>query len=174
MRYRLIHADRTIEDDPLARVGAGPGERGAAQSHRLCGNQNALRIEAVQDIAEPATLLTDPIGHWHPQAFDEELVRVDCPAPHLVDLMHRDMAAVEVHIEKAQTVAAAALRKRGGARKEQHLCGMLCGGNPDLLPIDHIVVSHPPRQRGELEGVEPGVRFGHRKAGFLLPADQGR
>ena len=58
----LVLADRAAEHDALAGVARGAGQRGAPEPHRLGGDQDALRVHAVQDVLEAAPLVADPVG----------------------------------------------------------------------------------------------------------------
>ena len=46
----LVLADRPAEHDALAGIARGAGQRGAAEPDRLGGDQDALRVHAVQDV----------------------------------------------------------------------------------------------------------------------------
>src|SRR5581483_3237235 len=68
----LVLADRAAEDDALAGIARGAGERGPAQPHRLGGDQDALRVHAVQDVLEPLALLADAVLERHLEPVDEQ------------------------------------------------------------------------------------------------------
>jgi hypothetical protein len=57
----LILADRTIEHHALLGVGGRAAQRIAADADRLGADQDAFRVEAVEDVAEALPLLADPI-----------------------------------------------------------------------------------------------------------------
>ena len=61
MLYALILSDWTIEHHALARIFCRAAERILADSNRLHRDQDALGIEAVQNIRKALTLLADPI-----------------------------------------------------------------------------------------------------------------
>src|SRR6185436_5243842 len=90
MLDRLVLPDRAPEDDPLARVHRRTPERRAADADRLRRDQDALGIHAVQDRAEAVTLGADAVLLGHLEAVDEDHVRVDGVATHLVDRTHLD------------------------------------------------------------------------------------
>src|SRR5438105_8921877 len=100
----LVLADRPAEDDALAGVARGAGERGAPEPHRLGGDQNALRVHAVQDVLEPPALLADAVGDRHSEAVNEQQVRIDRLAPHFRDLAYLDLAAVEIGVEEGHAL----------------------------------------------------------------------
>jgi hypothetical protein len=55
----LVGADRPPEDDPLRRVPRGLFDEPAAVTDALRGDQHALGIHPVEDVAEPTPLLAD-------------------------------------------------------------------------------------------------------------------
>src|SRR5581483_4649235 len=117
-------------------------------------------------------LLAEAILDGDLEIREEQLVGVDGLAAHLLDLMHRDLVAVEIAVEQAEPVGwAAHLLQRRGARQQQDFFGDLRGRNPDLLAVDDIAVALAHRARFQLRGVQPGVWLRHRKAGALLTFD---
>src|SRR5207302_5648357 len=52
----LVLSDRPIEHDALVGVARGALQRDPAQADRLGGDQDALRVHAVQDVVEAAAL----------------------------------------------------------------------------------------------------------------------
>ena len=63
-------------------------------------------------------------------------------APHLLDLVDLDAAAIEVGVEQAEAVGRRLhLFERRGARQQQDLVGDLRGRDPDLLAVDDIAVA---------------------------------
>ena len=74
MRDRLVLADRPAEDHALTRVVRRFAQRHAANAHRLGGDENALRIHAVQNGAEALPFRTDTIRGRHRHAVEEHLV----------------------------------------------------------------------------------------------------
>jgi enoyl-CoA hydratase/carnithine racemase len=100
----LIHADRPVEDDAVLVILDSVSERGAADADRLRGDEDALGVQAVEDVLEPSPFLADPILDRHRQVVDEQFVRVDRLAPHLVDLAHGDVATVELSVEQARAL----------------------------------------------------------------------
>ena len=65
MLDRLVLADRPAEDDAILGVLRCPLDGGAAEADRLGGNQNALRIHAVQDVVEALAFLADAVLDRH-------------------------------------------------------------------------------------------------------------
>ncbi len=124
----LVLADRPVENNAFLGVGGSALQGTAPEADRFGGDQDALRVHAVQDVLEALALLADAVLFRHRVGVEEHLVRVDGVAPHLLDLPHFDLPAVEVGIEE---------REAGiGFRQQQDLLGDLGGGDPDFLPRD--------------------------------------
>jgi hypothetical protein len=87
---RLVLADRPTEDDALLRVAGGTVERGAPETDRLGGDQDALRVHAVQDVVKAFAVLADAVRNRHLQPVDKEKVRVDRVA--MVDRGRADLS----------------------------------------------------------------------------------
>src|SRR5688572_15894026 len=166
MLDRLVLADRPVEYHALLRVPGRARHRAAPQPDELGGDQDALRIHAVQDVLETLAFLADAIGLGHRQRVEEHLVRVDRVAAHLLDLAHLDVLAVEVRIEERQPGV--------GLCQQQHLLRDLRGRNPDLLPRNEVLVAAPFRFHLDLLRVQPGVGLSDGKASALLPGDERR
>ncbi len=114
----LVLADRAVEHNALLGVLRGAGERATPESHGFGGNQDALRVHAMQDVLEALALLADAVGLRDRHAIEEHLVGVDALAAELLDLAHLDMLAVEVSVEKREAIGGlAALLDRRGARE---------------------------------------------------------
>src|SRR3954465_8974203 len=61
MLDRLVLSDRPVEHHALLRILRCPLDRAAAEADELGGNQDALRVHAVQDVLEALALLADAI-----------------------------------------------------------------------------------------------------------------
>ncbi len=144
----LVLPDRPAEHGALFGVIGCAPQRGAAETDRFGADQDALRIEAVEDVLEAAAFLADAILDRHFQAVDEHLVGVDRFATHLVDLAHFDEAAVERGVEQGQAVGrpASALDRRA-AGQDQHPVGDLRRGGPDFCAGDEVTVAAAPSAR---------------------------
>src|SRR5258708_11784649 len=120
MLDRLVLADRPAEHDALLGILRGLGEGAAPDADRLGGDQDALGVEPMQQVVEALAFLADAVLERHLQAVDEDLVGVDRLAPHLIDLAHLDLGAVEVGVEQRQSVGRApAFVLRRGAGDQQ-------------------------------------------------------
>jgi hypothetical protein len=175
MLDRLVLADRTIEHDAAFRIIRGTRQRHLAEPDRFGGDQDALRVHAVQDVFEAAALLAKTVFHRDLKILEEQFIGVDGLAAHLLDLVHGDARSIEIGIEQAEAAGRVLhLFQRRGPRQQQYLVGDLSGGDPDLLAVDDVVVALPLRAGLQLRGIQPRVRFGDGKAGFFGAGDDRR
>ena len=129
----------------------------------------------MQDVFEAAAFLAEAILDRDFEILEEQFVGIDGLAAHLLDLVHGDALLVEIGVEQAQALRRRLhLLQRRGARQQQDLVGDLRGGDPDLLAVDDVFVALAHRAGFQLRGVEPGVGFGHRKAGLVPAVDDRR
>ncbi|MEA3220786.1 MAG: hypothetical protein OZX49_01901 [Immundisolibacter sp.] len=171
----LVLADRAAEHDPLPGVLGGLAQRHAADADGLGGDQDALRIQAVQQVTKALAFLADAVLHGDFQAVDEHLVRVHALAAHFLDLAHLHPGAVQVAVEQRQAVdRPGAFLQRRGAGDQQHLVRVLGVAGPHLLAVDHVTVAVAAGEGFKVRGVQARVGLGHGKAGALLAADQRR
>ena len=100
---------------------------------------------------------------------------VDRLAPHLRDLAHLDLAAVEIGVEQGHAERRFGdFFERRRARQDQHLFGDLRGRDPDLAARQHVTIATAHRARLQMRRVETGIGLGHRKAGLFAARDQRR
>src|ERR1700737_2479661 len=104
MLDRLVLADRAVEHVALFGISGRARQRHLAKPDRFGGDQDALRVHAVQDILKTAAFLAETIFQGNFKILDEELVGIDRFAAHLLDLMNGDAAAVEVRYGQAEAV----------------------------------------------------------------------
>src|SRR4029079_8795371 len=71
----LVLPDGTAEDDALFRVLRGALDEPAAVADALRGNEDPLRVEAVDEIAEALALFADQRVHGYLEIVEEELRR---------------------------------------------------------------------------------------------------
>lgn len=153
MRNALVLPNGPRKDNALARVRGRPAQRGVAQAQRLAGQQTALGIHAVQDLAEPVALLGRAAAVATAAANEGvggdgvvvkvDLVGVDGAAAHLLDGPDGEarVGAVEVDAEEGEALGGLAdLVAWGGACEEHHFLGDLGAGDPDLL-ARHLVAA---------------------------------
>ena len=169
MLNRLVLADRAAEHDALLGILGCLGECGLADADGLGGDQDALGIEAVQEIAEALAFLADAVFQRNLEPVDEHLVGVDRLAAHLLDLGDFDFRAVEVGVEQRQPVGGVpALVLGRGPRDQQHFVGDLRRGGPGLLAVHDITVAVALGLGLQRRGVEAGVGLGDGEAALHL------
>ncbi|MNX61053.1 hypothetical protein D3C86_919780 [compost metagenome] len=170
----LVLADGAAEHGAFAGVLHGAVQRGPADAHGFRRDQDAFRVQTVQDVFKPAAFFADAVGHRNAQAINEQHVRVHGLAAHFLDFAHLDLFAVQIGIEQGQALGGFVhLGQRGGARQQQHLGGDLRRRYPDLAAVHHVLVTLAHRACRQLGGVQAGIGFGHGKAGLLAAGDQG-
>ena len=170
----LVRPDRPPEHDTLARISRGPPNGVAADPDGFGGDQDALGVEALEDVAEPLALFADAIGLRDAHAVEIDLVRVDGLSPHLLDLPDPGRLAVEIREEEAQPLGRRVVAARGRAGEQHDLLRDLGGRGPDFLTVDDIIRAVPLGPGGDPGGVEPGIGFGDREAHLAAPLDQRR
>ena len=83
-RDPLVLADRAAEHDAVVGVGDGASEGDLADAEGLGGDEDALRVEAVEQVPEALALLPDAIRDRDRQVVVAHLARHDGVAPQLV------------------------------------------------------------------------------------------
>ncbi len=142
MLDRLVLADRPVEHVAPFGVGRGARKRHLPEPNRFGGDQDALRIHAMQNIFEAAAFLAKAILEQDFKVLDEQFVGVDSLTAHLLDLMNGDPAAIKIGIEKAEAVGRVFhLVQRRGPCEQQNLLGDLRGGDPDFLAVDDVFIA---------------------------------
>src|SRR5215470_16769059 len=71
--YSLVLPDRTVEYDAFFSVAAGAVEKPAAVAHTLRSDQNALRVQPVEQITESLAFLPNQVFAGHLQIVEEYL-----------------------------------------------------------------------------------------------------
>src|SRR5688572_1162483 len=158
----LVLPDRPIQHHPFVRVGARALDEPVAVPDAFGGNQDALRVHAVEDVAEPLALLADQVIRGHLEILEEHLVGlvVDHVAngpdgqaflrrPAQIDEKDRQPFGLLLH-----------LRQRGRPREQQHQIGVLHPRRPHLLAVDHVAVAAADGRGPCLRRVGAGRRFG--------------
>ncbi len=174
MLHALVHADGPSEDDALLGVGRRALQRRAAEAHGLRRDQDALGVEAVQEAGEALAFGSDALVLAHAQILDEEHVRVDGGAAHLVDLADLHGRPVERRVEERESGERRRRVVRRGAREDERAGGALGRGRPDLPSAEDVAVAVPRRARRDLRSVEARVGLGHREAHALAALDERR
>ena len=160
----LIFADLSPEDDPILGVLHRTLQRVTTNRDRLGTDQDALRVQAVEDIAKALALLADPIGFGDEQVIDEDRIGIDGLAAHLLDLADLDRGTVEIGIEDRDAVGRlAAILELGRPRR-----------GPDLLAGDPVAARNLGGEGLDRGRVEAGIRFGEAEAALIFAGDQPR
>ena len=121
MRDGLVLSDRAAEDDAFFRVADRFGNRGAADSDRFGGDQDALGIQAVEQAMKAAAFAADQIRRRHFQVVDEQQVGIDGGAAEFLELANFDRRRIELGEEQAHAVGFLAdLLEGRGAREQEH------------------------------------------------------
>ena len=171
----LVLADRAVEHHALARIGGGAAQRILADADGFHADEDALGVEAIEDVAEAPPLLADAVGLGHEQPVDEDGVGVDRLAAHLGDLAHLDLGAVEVGVKNRDAIGGPLhVLEAGGAGQQHDLVGDLGGGRPHLLPAYEIAAGHLLGEGLDLGGVEPRVWLRDAEAAFVFAGDETR
>ena len=113
--YRLVLTNGATKHLTLTGVMDGPIKRRTPKPNSFSGNQDTLRIQAMQDVAKALALLPNAVFNRHPQPIDKNLVGIDALASKLVDFAHLHFTAVEIGVKKGQAMRAMGLTDIGGA-----------------------------------------------------------
>ena len=168
-RHPLVLADRTPEHHPFTRVLRGPAQRRTADAQRLRGNQDALRVEARQQIAKALAFLTDTVTDGHRQIVVHHLTGGHRVAADLVDRRDRNLRALQLRQQQRHAVGAPLARlERRGAHQQQHALGDQRLGGPHLAAAHDVVIALAPCQRGNGGSVGTGIRLGDAEGAVQL------
>ena len=108
----------------------------------------------------------------HQQVVDEHLVGAHSVSAHLVDRPDVDVVTVEVGQEQRHAVGLLGhLVIRRGSREKQDLLGLDRLGDPDLPPVDAVVVALALGECGDARGVQARTGFGHAEADVQVAVD---
>jgi hypothetical protein len=91
MLDRLVLADRPAEHDAFPGVVARALQRRLGGAERGRGDEDALRVQAVEQGFEALAFIADTVFERDLQPIDEQLVRVHGLARHLLDLVRAHM-----------------------------------------------------------------------------------
>src|SRR5215210_1490815 len=139
----LILSYGTVEHDPLPSPLRGLVDEPAAVSDALGGDEDALGVHAVQDVAEALALLADQGARRYRQVLEDELVGLvvdhDPPGLYREAVAYR-LAQLE---DKDREPLGLAVHLVSGRRPRQkdHGVRMLDAGDVDLAPVDDVMVS---------------------------------
>ena len=161
--HALVLPYRPAEDHAVAGIVAGLVDEPAAVADAFGGDQGALGIEAVEDVAEALAFLADQAIGGDLQVVEEQLVGL--VVDHVGDRLHGQALAdglAQVDEEDRHAFGLALhLGQRRGARQQDHQVGVLDPRDPHLLPVDHIAVALAHGGGLDLGGIGAGGRLGH-------------
>ncbi|CAM2153002.1 hypothetical protein PT2222_20033 [Paraburkholderia tropica] len=161
--HALVLADRTAEYLAILNVLRHLVDEPVAVADTLGRDQRALRVEAVENVLEALAFFADEIFRRNFEVVEEQLVGL--VIDHVQNRLHgQALADGFAQIDDEDRHAFAFLfhvRKRRGAREQDHQVGMLHARDPHLLAVDHITVALAHGRGLDLRGVGAGGRFGH-------------
>ena len=126
------------------------------------GDEDALGVHAVEDIAEALALLADAVLDRHRHVVEEELGRrmidhgADGPDGEAVS----DRLA---HVDQQHGHAVGRLLRflaRRRAAQQKHQVGMFGAADPDLLAVDDVAVALAPREGADARRIGAAGRLG--------------
>ena len=120
---------RRLLDEPVAVADA------------LGGDQDALGVQAVEDVAEALAFLADQVLRRDLQVVDEHLVGL--VVHHVADRLDRRCPSLFVSTRKIDMPSRLLLHlgERRGAREQDHQLRVLQARGPDLLAVDDVAVA---------------------------------
>jgi hypothetical protein len=138
--HTLVLTDGPAEDYAVLRILRGPLDEPAAVADALGRNQDALRVQAVNQIPEALPFLADQRRGRHFQVVEKEFRRrVIHHRANRADRQPVTDRLTQVHEQNRQALAALLyLIERRRAADEQQQIGMLGARNPDLLAADDV------------------------------------
>src|SRR5215467_4328415 len=156
--HTLILADGPRENHALFGVTASTLQEPAAVANALRGDQNALGVETVQQIAEPLTFLADQVlrGYLHSvkENFRGGMIHHSADGTD-GETVPRSLAQIDQ--QDGETLRALLhLLERRGACDQQHQIRMLGARYPDLLSFHDIFVTLSNGQGLDLRGIRAG------------------
>ena len=172
MLNTLVLTNRATKYFALIGITCSAFECRATQAHCFTGNQDALRIQAVQDVAEAFAFFSDAVFHGDAQTVNEHLIGVNALAAQLFDFADFNLAAIHVGVEQAQTFRTLAFFDWCRAREQQYFVGHLSRADPDFLAVNDIVVAFTHCTCLEFQRVEPGIGFCHTEASPVRTCNQ--
>ena len=163
--HALVSPNGAAKDLPVRRISGSSRYKEAGIANALGGDQDALGVHAVQDVAETGTLLPDAVANRHPQVVKEQLGGT--VIHHGVDGFDgQPVADRGAHIHQQDRHAIGAFRRRltvRGTHQQHHQVRVFRPGNPDFLAIDHIVIAIAHRPGANAGGIRAAVGLGDTK-----------
>ena len=159
----LILPDRAAEHLALIGIAGGLGDEPAGIADAFGGDQDALRIHAVQDVAEALAFLADQVLRRHFQIVQEDFR--GGVVQHGADRADGQPLAQRLfHIDQEDRKPLGLLRHlvlRRGAGQQDHQVGMFRPAGPDLLAVHDVFVALAHRHGADRGGVGARRRLGH-------------
>ena len=158
----LVLADRTAEHLALLGIVRRPLDEPAAIADTFGGNQDALGIHAVENVAKTLVLLADERVGGNFEIVEEDFRRRvvdhrrDRRDPHLV--LRRRLHVDDEDRQPVRARGQGALGRRAG--EEDHEVGMLGAAGPDLLAVDDIGIAALLGRRRDRQRIGARARFG--------------
>ena len=160
--HALVLPDGPAEHDAIAGVLRGLLDEPAAIADALGGDQRALGIQAVEDVAKALALLADQAAGGNLQVVEEQLVGL--VIDHVGDRLHGQAVAdglAQVDEEDRHALGLALhLSQRRGACQQDHQVRVLDARDPYFLPVDDVLVALAHGSGLDLGGVGAGGRLG--------------
>src|SRR6266508_5779636 len=162
--YALVAPDRRAEHYALPRIGGRALDEPVAVADTLGGQQDALGVPTIDDIAEAAPLLANQAIERQAQVAIPDLVGL--VVKHRTDALDLGRAGLfarlaQVDQEQAEATGPVAdLLAWGGARQQEQQIGLLDAAGPVLVAVHPILVAIAPRCGADAGRVRAGLRFG--------------
>ena len=156
----LIGADGPPEDHPVARIRGGPLSKPVPVADGFGGNQNPLRVPAVDNVAEAHALLADKAIGWDLDIVEED--RVGVMVDHQVEWLDFEFSLHAAHIHQKHGKSLCLIFQffvGRGARHQQHQVGLLDARDENLLAVDHVAVAFALGAGFEPRGIRAGIRL---------------
>ena len=160
--HALILADGAPEDLALLRPARRALDEPAAIADALGGDQDALGVHAVEDVAEAAPLLADQAARRDRHVVEGQFVRLVIEHDRdRLDGQAVRQRVVQVDQEDGEAVRFALhlLHRRRAGQQEQQV-GVLDAGDVDFPPVDDVAVAVARRGRRQARRVRARVRLG--------------
>ena len=160
--HALILTDRAIEHHALPRIAPSLVGKPVSIANALGGDQDALRVHAVQNVAEALPFFADQVLGGNFEVIEEHFVGL--VIHHVADGAHREAAPsalAQIDQEHGQSLGLPLhFGQWRGARQQQHQIGMLHARDPDFLAVDDVAVALALGGGFDFGGVGAGGRLG--------------
>src|SRR5882724_3279597 len=100
----LVLSDRTTKHHSVSRVSSGTSQGRAPEANAFAGNEDALRVQAVEQVVKSPAYFADQVFTRDWQVVERHLATRDRVAPHFWYGGYRHVSGVEVDNEKRQPI----------------------------------------------------------------------